>query len=89
VTVRPGAKAPGIIVGLDGSITVRVRERAIEGKANEAVRRALARAVGKPASAVILVRGAMGRRKLFEIEGLSAAEASAMLAVNRRGPPPN
>ena len=51
----------------------------MEGKANEAVRRAIARAVGVPASAVVLVRGATGRRKLFTIEGLSTAKARALL----------
>jgi len=62
---------------------LRVRERAIEGKANEAVRRAIARAVGMPASAVTLVRGARGRRKLFEIEGLTTAAVLARLSASR------
>jgi hypothetical protein len=58
---------------------VRVRERAIEGKANEAVRRAIARSVGVPPSAVTLVRGATGRHKLFTIEGLTTAAARVLL----------
>jgi uncharacterized protein len=74
VTVKPGAKAPGIIFGADGSVVVRVRERAVEGKANEAVRAALARAVGVPKSAVSLVRGATARLKAFEVVGLTSAE---------------
>lgn len=79
VTVKPGAKAPGIVVGADGSIIVRVRERATEGKANEAVRRALATALHRPPTSVRLVRGETSRRKLFEIEGVSAAEALTKL----------
>lgn len=80
--VKPGAKAPGIVVGADGSIIVRVREPATEGKANEAVRRAIARAIGTPPSAVTLLRGASSRRKLFSIEGLPAAEAQAKLRAS-------
>ncbi|HET9342448.1 MAG TPA: DUF167 domain-containing protein [Candidatus Eremiobacteraceae bacterium] len=79
--VKPGAKAPGVVVAVDGGIVIRVRERAVEGKANDAVRRAIARAVGVPPSAVALVRGATGRRKLFRIEGLTTAEARALLGA--------
>jgi len=74
VTVKPGAKAPGIVFGAGDSIVVRVRERAVEGKANEAVRVALARALGVPKSAVSLVRGATARLKAFEIVGASSPE---------------
>jgi len=62
---------------------VRVRERAMEGKANEAVRRAIARAVGVPPSAVTLVRGATARRKTFEIEGLTTTAARELLRSRR------
>ena len=79
VTVKPGAKAPGIVVGEDGSVIVRVRERATEGKANEAVRKALAIALDRAPSAVHLVHGAAARRKRFAIDGLTAAEARARL----------
>ena len=76
VTVKPGAKAPGIVFSTAGSIVVRVRERAVEGKANEAVRAALARALGVPKSAVSLVRGATARLKAFEVKGLTPVELS-------------
>lgn len=80
VNVKPGAKAPGIVVGLDGAIVVRVRERAMEGKANEAVCAALARTLGLPKSAVTLVRGAKARIKTFAIAGLPANEVKERLA---------
>jgi uncharacterized protein YggU (UPF0235/DUF167 family) len=51
----------------------------MEGKANEAVRRAIALAVGVPASAVTLVRGATARRKLFTIAGLTTTAARSLL----------
>jgi len=66
VKVKPGSKKPGI-EEKDGQLTVRVREQAREGAANDAVLRALARHFGVPPSAVELVRGQSSRTKLFEI----------------------
>jgi len=53
---------------VDGdSIVLRVRERAIEGAANDACIRALAGHFGVAPSRVVLVRGARSRKKVFEI----------------------
>jgi uncharacterized protein YggU (UPF0235/DUF167 family) len=79
VVVKPGAKAPGIAVGPDASFVVRVRARACEGKANEAVLAALAVALDVPKSALTLVRGAAARRKVFAIGGMTSSEAAARL----------
>lgn len=81
VTVKPGAKAPGIFIGEGGSIVVRVRQRPIEGEANEAARLALADALGRPRSAVRLIRGATARRKVYVVDGLTASEAMARLRL--------
>jgi len=56
---------------------VRVRERAIEGAANEACARALAAAFSVAPSAVTLVRGARARHKTFEIDAAGDPEAFA------------
>ncbi|MBV8531151.1 MAG: DUF167 domain-containing protein [Candidatus Eremiobacteraeota bacterium] len=66
VLVKPGSKHPGLSEE-DGMLVLRVRERAIEGAANEACIRALAAAYGVAPSAVALVRGARARRKHFAI----------------------
>jgi uncharacterized protein len=68
--VKPGSKKPGLTREND-TLVLRVRERAVEGKANEACVRALATAYGVAPSAVELVRGARSRRKSFEIKGRS------------------
>jgi uncharacterized protein YggU (UPF0235/DUF167 family) len=80
VQVKPGAKAPGIILGPDGAIVVRVREPAMDGRATAAVREALARALGVPKSSVTLVRGAASRMKAFDVDGLGAGEARIKLS---------
>lgn len=67
VRVKPGSRAPGIDETPDG-LVLRVRERAIDGAANEACVRALAAHFGVAPSRVTLLRGAAAREKLFQID---------------------
>lgn len=78
--VKPGSKAPGVALQ-GGVLVVRVRERAVEGAANEACVRALSHALGIAPSCVRLVRGARSREKLFEIDGVSELEIHTRLGV--------
>lgn len=69
VQVKPGSKkGPLVEVADDGSVTVYVRERAIEGKATEAVIRLLADHLGVPKSRLTLVSGATSRIKRFRVD---------------------
>lgn len=62
------------IVGLHGdALKVRLCAPPVEGKANEALVRFLAKTLGIPARCVELASGATGRNKLVRIHGLSAA----------------
>jgi uncharacterized protein YggU (UPF0235/DUF167 family) len=79
VIVKPGAQAPGIVAGPDASIIIRVRERAIDGRANEAVRAAIGHALGVPIRAITLVRGATARMKAFAVDGMTSVEAQSKL----------
>jgi uncharacterized protein YggU (UPF0235/DUF167 family) len=54
-------------VGEDGGLTVYVPERAVDGKANEAVTELLAAHLGVPRSRLELVSGATARLKRFRI----------------------
>lgn len=68
VTVKPGSKkGPLVEVADDGSLTIYVRERAVEGKATEAVARLVAEHLGVPKSRVELVSGATSRVKRFRV----------------------
>jgi uncharacterized protein YggU (UPF0235/DUF167 family) len=71
VRVKPGSKRTfvgGTHPGrLGAALVVAVRERAVEGSATEAVRRALATALAVPAGSVRLRVGETSRDKLFEI----------------------
>lgn len=68
VHVKPGSKRPGIDTAADGSLTVRVAARAIEGAANEAVIKAVAAHLGVPRSRVSVRRGHTSRIKHLEVE---------------------
>jgi uncharacterized protein YggU (UPF0235/DUF167 family) len=69
VRVKPGSKK-GPLVEIDpaGEMTIYVRERAVDGKANAAVIRVLAEYLDMPRSRIELVSGATGRLKRFRID---------------------
>ena len=69
VRVKPGSsKGPLVEADEDGSLTVYVRERAVDGKATEAVARLLAAHLSVPRSRVELVSGATSRIKRFRVD---------------------
>ena len=68
VTVKPGStKGPLVDAGDDGTLTIYVRERAVEGEATEAVAAVLAKYLGVARSRVELVSGATSRVKRFRV----------------------
>jgi uncharacterized protein YggU (UPF0235/DUF167 family) len=68
VRVKPGSsKGPLVEAADDGSLTIYVRERAVDGKATDAVARLLADYLDVPKSRVELVSGASSRLKRFRI----------------------
>jgi hypothetical protein len=80
VTPRSGRDE---VVGWQGDeLRVRVRAAPVEGQANEALCRLIAKHVGVPSSAVEVVGGATSRTKTLRIEGLSEDEVRVRL-----GPP--
>jgi uncharacterized protein len=68
VTVKTNSKVESIEKNQDGSYCVRVRVPPVEGKANERIRELLAEHFKKPKSAVQIVAGLKGKKKVFEIE---------------------
>lgn len=85
VRLTPGASADRIDGwGVDPDsrpvLKVRVRARPIEGEANEALVKLLAKALAVPKSAVAIHRGAQSRTKMVGVEGLSDSELKARLA---------
>ncbi|MEB3983763.1 DUF167 domain-containing protein [Mycobacterium sp. 663a-19] len=68
VAVKPGSrKGPLVEVGPNGELTIYVRERPVDGKANDAVARLLAAHLQLPRSRVELVSGGGSRIKRFRV----------------------
>jgi uncharacterized protein YggU (UPF0235/DUF167 family) len=81
VKVTPGARETGIGEWVEGVLRVRVREVAEKGRANEAVARLLAKALGVALGDVVLKRGATSREKVFEVAGLGDDEIRRRLGA--------
>ena len=60
-------------------LKVRVRARPVEGEANVALTKLLAKTLGVPKSAVSLDRGGQSRTKMLTIDGLSDDDLRARL----------
>lgn len=71
------------VAGLhDGRIKLTVAAPPVEGRANEEIVKFLARALRVGRTAVRLVSGDSGKRKVVEVDGVSAADAIALLGVD-------
>jgi uncharacterized protein YggU (UPF0235/DUF167 family) len=73
----------GVGGSYDGQLVVRVRERAVDGSATDAVTASLAAAFSVTQRSVVCIRGAISRTKIFEIEG-DDITLSATLALLRK-----
>ena len=68
IRVTPRARRPAIETAGDGTILVKVREPAEDGRANAALIAALAGHFRVPKRAVTIVHGHGSRRKLVEVQ---------------------
>jgi len=66
VRVTPGARG-GAAAIVEGKLHLKVRARPIDGEANEAVLKLLAKCLCLPTSRLRMLRGATGRDKQFQI----------------------
>jgi uncharacterized protein len=80
VRVIPKAKKNEFGGYREGELVLRLTAPASEGKANRAAVEFLARFVGVPRSAVLLVRGESSRHKIFQIVGLGNSDLERKLA---------
>lgn len=85
IRLTPGASADridGWDVDADGRpvLRVRVRARPVEGEANAALLKLMAKTLGVPKSAVTLERGGQSRIKRIGVDGLSDDGARERLA---------
>lgn len=72
VRLTPGGGRDSIDGVVDGALQARVAAKPVDGAANEALRRLLADALGLAPSRLTIVGGATGRRKVIEVDGVTA-----------------
>jgi uncharacterized protein len=65
-----------------GALLVRVTAPPVDGKANQAVRRLVAKRLGVPAGRVSIVRGESSRDKLIEVDGIDDDELRRALGAS-------
>ncbi|MBB5772825.1 uncharacterized protein YggU (UPF0235/DUF167 family) [Brevundimonas vesicularis] len=84
IRLQPGAAADridGWTTDAEGRpvLKVRVRARPIEGEANDALIRLLAKSLGVPKSSISVGRGGQSRAKMIVVQGLDDEELRSRL----------
>jgi uncharacterized protein (TIGR00251 family) len=79
--VVPGSTREGIAGWLGDALKVRVRAPAEAGRANAAVVRVVAEALGLPPDGVRITSGTSSPKKTLEIDGLDLATLRARIAA--------
>lgn len=79
--VVPGARRDSVAGALGDRLKVRVSAPPEDGRANRAVEKLLAQALGVPASDVTIATGHSSPQKSAVIRGLNASEAARRLGV--------
>jgi uncharacterized protein len=80
VRVIPNAKKNEFAGYREGEVLLRLNAPPFEGKANRAAVEFVARFLGVPRSAVLLMRGERSRHKIFQIVGLESSDLERKLA---------
>jgi uncharacterized protein len=78
VRLQPRARRDEVVGERGGAVVIRVTAPPVDGKANDALCRLIAKAAGVPPSRVSVVRGHTARDKVVRVEGL---ETDALLAA--------
>jgi uncharacterized protein (TIGR00251 family) len=80
VRVHPGASREELAATKQGTLVVRVTAPALEGRANRAVQRLVAKRLGIAPTRLSIVRGAHAREKVLEIEGVEQRELDRLVS---------
>jgi hypothetical protein len=81
VRVVPRSSNEGVAGFEGGVLRIRLNAPPVEGKANDALVRFLAKAVGVPKSRITLVTGEKGRNKIVRIDGITREALMAALGL--------
>ena len=87
VRAHPGARDNAITGVLDGALKVSLKVPPTDGRANEALLKLLAEAVGLPRTGLQLLSGATSRTKFVLLEGITTTELQSRLSALLDAPP--
>lgn len=79
VQIQPGAARDGILGPVDDRLKIRLTAPPVEGRANKALIRLLAKRLKVAPSRISILRGQKSRRKELLIQGLSLPDAVRLL----------
>jgi len=79
VRLQPRARGDEIVGERAGALLVRVSAPPLDGRANQALCRLLAKAAGVPAGRASVVKGASARDKVVRLEGVGAVAVGERL----------
>ena len=79
--IQPRASRTEFVGAHGDALKIRLAAPPVEGEANEELVRFLAKTLGVTKSAVTIVRGATGRRKVVRVDGVVAATVAERLGV--------
>jgi len=82
VRLQPRARANEIVGERDGVIVVRVTAPPVDGRANEALCRLIAKRTGIGVQRVSVLRGAGTREKVVRVEGIGVEELRTALGLS-------
>jgi uncharacterized protein (TIGR00251 family) len=81
VRLQPRARANAIVGERDGVVVVRVTAPPLQGRANEALCRLIAKRARVGVGRVSVVRGAGAREKVVRVEGIDSEELRRALEL--------
>ena len=79
VRLQPRARRDEVVGERGGAVVIRVTAPPVDGKANEALCRLVAKAAGVPPSRVTVVRGQTARDKVVRVDGVEIDALRAAL----------
>ena len=79
--VKASARRDEVVAIRDGVLFIRVTAPAVDGRANESMRRLVANRLGVPKSAITIIKGHRSRDKVIEIDGVDESTVLAALTT--------
>ena len=81
VRLQPRARRDEVVGEREGAVLVRVTAPPVDGKANDALCRLIAKKAGVAPSRVSVIRGHTARDKTLDVEGVDIAALRAALGL--------